>query len=85
MPSWLVKLLETDGETATTNKLDSDGRIRKVKVCLNRTAGIIPVLEQLLHQDKTTVYAYLCSPAVKHISKLKREGKSTVSSFLKTL
>ncbi|KAJ9142620.1 Zinc finger with UFM1-specific peptidase domain protein [Pleurostoma richardsiae] len=36
--------------------------------------GIIPVLRQLLEQSPTTMYAYLCHPCVKHISKLKREG-----------
>jgi hypothetical protein len=74
MPSWLVKLLETDGQTTTVNRLDADGKLRKVRVCLNRAAGIIPVLQQLLNQDKTTDYAFLCDPAVRHVSKLKREG-----------
>lgn len=35
---------------------------------------VIPVLAQLLEQCPTTEYAYLCSPAVLHISKLKLEG-----------
>ncbi|TVY85181.1 Zinc finger with UFM1-specific peptidase domain protein [Lachnellula suecica] len=74
MPSSLVKLLETDGQTTTVNRLDVDRKLRSVKFCANQAEGIIPVLEQLLRQDKTTNYAYLCSPAVKHVSKLKREG-----------
>lgn len=74
MPSWLVKLLQTDGQTTTVNRLDADGKLRKVRVCLNRAAGIIPVLQQLLHQDKTTDCAFLCDPAVRHVSKLKKEG-----------
>lgn len=82
MPSWLVKLLETDGETTTVNRLDGGGKLRKVRVCLNREAGIIPVLQQLLHQDKTTAYAYLCDPTIKHISKLKREGLPITSQVL---
>ncbi|KAK1979692.1 peptidase family C78 [Colletotrichum cereale] len=36
--------------------------------------GVISVLEQLLRQSKSTQYAYLCSPAVQHVSKLKKEG-----------
>ncbi|KAI1075246.1 peptidase family C78-domain-containing protein [Whalleya microplaca] len=36
--------------------------------------GIITVLEQLLEQNPSTDYAYLCHPAVQHISKLRREG-----------
>jgi len=78
MPSWLVKLLETDGATTIVNRLDVDGKLKKVKVCVNRAAGIIPVLQQLLHQDKTTQYAYLCNPAVRHVSKLKKEGRSII-------
>ncbi|TVY49498.1 Zinc finger with UFM1-specific peptidase domain protein [Lachnellula occidentalis] len=74
MPPWLVKLLETDGATTTVNRLATDGKLRKAEVCMNHAANIIPVLEQLLHQDKTTQYAYLCDPAVRHVSKLKKEG-----------
>lgn len=74
MPSWLVRLLATDGETTVENRVNIDGRLRKVKICLNRTPGVLPVLRQLLEQDNTTAYAYLCDPAVVHISKLKKEG-----------
>jgi hypothetical protein len=38
-------------------------------------SGVLPVLGQLLEQSATTQYAYLCHPAVQHISKLRREGK----------
>jgi len=75
MPPWLVKLLETDGEIKTVNRLDADGKLKRVKVCANQAADIVPVLEQLLEQEPFTEYAYLCHPAVKHISKLRREGK----------
>ncbi|TVY88874.1 Zinc finger with UFM1-specific peptidase domain protein [Lachnellula willkommii] len=74
MPSWLVELLETDGATTTENRLGTDGKLRKARVCKNHAADIIPVLAQLLHQDKTTQYAYLCDSAVRHVSKLKKEG-----------
>ncbi|KAK8110537.1 peptidase family C78-domain-containing protein [Apiospora kogelbergensis] len=36
--------------------------------------GVIGVLEQLLEQNPTTKYAYLCHPCVQHVSKLKKEG-----------
>ncbi|OLN95456.1 Zinc finger with UFM1-specific peptidase domain protein [Colletotrichum chlorophyti] len=36
--------------------------------------GVITVLEQVLRQSKSTENAYLCSPAVQHVSKLKKEG-----------
>lgn len=71
----IVKLLQSDGEVTTINRLVEGGRLKKVKVCLNQAPGIIPVLAQLLEQDSYTDVAYLCHPAVKHISKLRREGK----------
>lgn len=79
MPTWLVKLLEEDGAVKTVSRLSLDGKLRKVRICPNMTAGLIPVLEQLLYQDRETEYAYLCSPAVRHVSKLKREGKNEPS------
>lgn len=76
MPSWLVKLLQTeDGAVKTVNKVDGDGKLKRTKVCENHVADVIPVIQQLLEQDPLTDYAYLCHPNVKHISKLKREGK----------
>lgn len=36
--------------------------------------GIIPVLARLLEQSPSTEHAYLCHPAVQHISKLRGEG-----------
>ncbi|KAI0810736.1 peptidase family C78-domain-containing protein [Xylaria sp. FL0064] len=45
-------------------------RKRKYTSC----EGIIPVLAKLLEQNSSTRYAYLCHPAVQHISKLRGEG-----------
>ncbi|CRK48338.1 hypothetical protein BN1723_007980 [Verticillium longisporum] len=39
-----------------------------------KTEGVVPVLKQLLEQNNTTQYAYLCHESVQHISKLKLEG-----------
>ncbi|KAK9426557.1 putative Peptidase family C78-domain-containing protein [Seiridium unicorne] len=35
---------------------------------------IVPVLANLLRVSQSTEYAYLCNPAVDHVSKLRREG-----------
>lgn len=76
MPSWLVKLLrEKDGET-TTIYPTINGRQKRIRYFPNQTAGILPVIEQFLDQDEATAYAYMCDPAVRHVSKLKREGKN---------
>ena len=40
--------------------------------------GVIPVIAQLLEQNSSTKYAYLCHPCVVHISKLKKEGKLSI-------
>ncbi|RDW89405.1 hypothetical protein BP6252_01437 [Coleophoma cylindrospora] len=75
MPSWLVHLLETeDGAVKTINKVGTDGKLKKLQFCENQQGGVIPVIAQLLEQEPLTEYAYLCHPAVKHVSKLKREG-----------
>jgi hypothetical protein len=82
MPSWLVKLLqEQDGAYKTGTRLDTHGNLKKVRMCPNMAGGIIPVLEQLLDQAEYVEFAYLCHPAVKHVSKLKREGKGAFLSL----
>jgi hypothetical protein len=40
-----------------------------------KAEGILQVIEQLLEQSSLTKHAYLCHPAVSHVSKLKKEGK----------
>jgi hypothetical protein len=80
MPSWLVKVLESDGEITTMNRLAENGKLKTVKVCVNQAAGILPVLRQLLDQDPYTNYAYLCHPSVRHVSKLKKEGVSGINT-----
>jgi zinc finger-containing ubiquitin peptidase 1 len=76
MPSWLVKLLqEQDGAFKDGARIDKHGNMRNARWRRNMAPGIIPVLEQLLEQDVFVEFAYLCDPAVRHVSKLKREGK----------
>lgn len=76
MPSALRKLLQTDG-TPIYEKIIVPGQAHIMKInkrIPNWSKGIIPVLQQLIEQDPDTAYAYTCSPAVTHISKLKNEG-----------
>lgn len=74
MPRSLVKLLKSDGKVEVVNQLDKNGKLKRVKLCPNMASGIVPVIAQLLEQDRDTAYAYMCDPAVKHVSKLKKEG-----------
>lgn len=85
MPHWLVKVLESDGELKSVNRLGPDGKMTKVKVAANHAAGVLPVVAQLLEQDNSTQFAYLCHSSVRHISKLRREGKHCTSKRLRYL
>lgn len=78
MPSWVVKILEKDGHLETVNRLGPNNKLYKVKTCVNQASGILPVVAQLLEQDSYTEFAYLCHPAVRHVSKLRREGELTI-------
>ena len=76
MPEWLRKLLvEKDGYTKTIDRVDEAGTTKRVEFSPNQTRGIVPVIAQLLEQDRQVLYAYICHPSVMHVSKLFREGK----------
>jgi hypothetical protein len=75
MPSWLVRTLEKDGMLESVNRVGEDGKPYKVRTSINHSVGVLPVVGRLLDQDKSTSFAYLCHPAVKHCSKLRGEGK----------
>lgn len=76
MPEWLCKLLlEKDGYTKTIDRVDNAGTTNRVEFSPNQTKGIVPVIAQLLEQDRQVLYAYICHPSVMHMSKLFREGR----------
>lgn len=74
MPSWLVKILEKDGELKRVKRLDAQGKLKTVDFAPNHADNILPVIAQLLEQSRGTRSAYLCHPSVLHVSKLWREG-----------
>lgn len=75
MPEWLITLLtKEDGATKIVKRL-IDGNLREVEICPNMVPGIISTLKPLISSDKSVQYAYLCHFSVKHVSKLKKEGK----------
>lgn len=47
---------------------------KSLSLAFSSFLGIIPVLEQLLEQSRSTEFAYLCHPRVQHVTKLKQEG-----------
>lgn len=74
MPSWLKKMLEKGGSTSKQTQITSDGKLARKEVVENETDHLIPVLARLCEQDKTVQRAFFCSPKVRHVCKLRREG-----------
>lgn len=78
MPGWLASLLRSGSEIKREGERLApafENKLRyRVSVMLIGITGIIPVLQQLLDQNKGTKYAYLCHPSVQHISKIRLEG-----------
>lgn len=74
MPSWLHKMLEKSGRTTKQTQITADGRLTRVTTVENETDHLIPVLAKLCEEDKSVQRAFLCSPKVRHICKMSREG-----------
>ncbi|OJJ89501.1 C78 family peptidase [Aspergillus glaucus CBS 516.65] len=74
MPSWLLKMLEKGPNIAQSNKISSDGTLSKHVTAENEASHVIPVLAKLCEQDTSVQRAFLCSPGVRHIFKMPREG-----------
>lgn len=74
MPSWLRRMLENGGRTTKETQFTSDGKLARHTTVENETENLIPVLAKLCQQDKSVQRAFLCSPNVRHICKIPREG-----------
>ncbi|KAJ5693344.1 hypothetical protein N7462_002767 [Penicillium macrosclerotiorum] len=74
MPSWLRKMLEKGGRTTKQTHITNDGRLARHTKVENETDHLIPVLAKLCEQDPSVQRAFLCSPNVRHICKMSREG-----------
>ncbi|EAU30608.1 predicted protein [Aspergillus terreus NIH2624] len=74
MPSWLRRMLEKGANSSLTNKIAADGSLQKHETVENEAKDIIPVLGRLCEHDTSVQRAFLCSPEVRQISKIPREG-----------
>ncbi|KAJ6060416.1 hypothetical protein N7444_002270 [Penicillium canescens] len=74
MPSWLRKMLEKGGRTSKQTQITSDGKLSRRETVENETDNLIPILARLCEQDKSVKRAFFCSPKVRHICKMSREG-----------
>ncbi|KAN0076041.1 Peptidase family C78 domain containing protein [Elaphomyces granulatus] len=74
MPAWLRKMLEGGAKVTLLNRISPNGLIAKDVIVENETPQIIPILIQLCGQDPTVRRAFFCSPAIRHVFKMPREG-----------
>lgn len=74
MPWWLRTMLEKGGRTSKQTQITSDGKLSRRETVENETDNLIPILARLCEQDKSVKRAFFCSPKVRHICKLSREG-----------
>jgi hypothetical protein len=74
MPAWLRRLLEQGAKKTQSNIIGPDGKLSKLETTDNEASNVISVLSQLCEQDKSVQRAFFCSPNVRQISKMPREG-----------
>lgn len=67
-------MLEKGGRTTKQTQITADGRLARHTKVENETDNLIPVLAKLCEQDKSVKRAFLCSPKVRHVCKMPREG-----------
>lgn len=74
MPSWLKKMLEKGGSSSKQTQITADGKLTRRTTVENETDHLIPVIAKLCEQDSSVQRAFLCSPKVRHVCKMTREG-----------
>ena len=74
MPTWLRRMLEEGAKVTITNQIGPNGTVTKVEAVANETPGLVPVLARLSELDDAVERAFYCSPEVRHIAKMQREG-----------
>ncbi|KAJ5540629.1 hypothetical protein N7494_005705 [Penicillium frequentans] len=74
MPSWLKKMLEKGGSSSKQTQITADGKLTRRTTVDNETDHLIPVIAKLCEQDSSVQRAFLCSPKVRHVCKMSREG-----------
>lgn len=67
-------MLEKGGHTTKQTQITTDGKLARHTKVENETDHLIPVIAKLCQQDKSVQRAFLCSPKVRHICKMQREG-----------
>lgn len=74
MPNWLRRMLEEGAKVSVTNRIGPDGNLIRVENIANETPNLVPVLARLSQLDRNIERAFYCSPEVRHVCKMPREG-----------
>ncbi|KAJ9500214.1 hypothetical protein H2202_004009 [Exophiala xenobiotica] len=74
MPNWLRKMLEDGAKVTITNRIGPDGTLVRVESIANETPGLVPILARLSQLDRSVERAFYCSPEVRHVCKMPKEG-----------
>jgi hypothetical protein len=74
MPNWLRRMLEEGAKVTTTNRIGPDGALIRVETIANETPDLVPVLARLSQLDRSVERAFYCSPEVRHVCSMPKEG-----------
>ncbi|EXJ86478.1 hypothetical protein A1O3_03429 [Capronia epimyces CBS 606.96] len=74
MPNWLRRMLEEGAKVTITNRIGPDGTLIRVESVSNETPNLVPVLARLSQLDRSVERAFYCSPEVRHVCKMPKEG-----------
>lgn len=67
-------MLEKGGSSSKQTQITADGKLTRRTTVENETDHLIPIIAQLCEQDSSVQRAFLCSPKVRHVCKMSREG-----------
>ena len=67
-------MLEEGAKVTITNQIGSNGALVRAEAIANETPNLVPVLARLSDLDNSVERAFYCSPEVRHIAKLPKEG-----------
>lgn len=74
MPGWLRRMLEEGAKVTITNRIRPDGTLVRIETIANETPNLVPVLSRLSQLDRSVERAFYCSPEVRHVCKMPKEG-----------
>ncbi len=67
-------MLEDGAQVTITNRIGPDGTLVRVESIANETPGLVPILARLSQLDRSVERAFYCSPEVRHVCKMPKEG-----------